>query len=203
MQGTFVSPEIDLLSFMNALNTDLSGRDHTFDVYCIRILGAGGQDRGFKSFSWAGLPEPVRDRLLNHEVATQVYDATEPESRKRLNQIYTVELQEARYINKQYEAVDPYAAVENFLNHYLEMKSIVYMTRIKKSPGKNQHSIGRNTGGSPVRLGDVFIVIRRNTGEEQQILPIDNRVTFPYQKLKLDAERVRELADLYFNKCEV
>ncbi len=193
-------------SFIDALNVRLRGENQTFDVYCIRILGGGGEDRGFKSIAWSGLPQAVRDAFLAHveKQYGKLQGGVDPATTKRLGQLYNDVLHETRYVYEQCEAVDPYAAIEKFLNDYFAMKSIVYMTKKRKSSGKSLQGSGRNAGRSPVRLGELFIVTHTLPERKQQSLrAVENSVTFPYQKLKFDTERVRELAELYFSKCEV
>lgn len=190
---------------------------HQFTVYTPSLVGRGGADWGFTSVGWDKLPDTVQEAFRQYvagELRTNPDAPTEEQHDARSTDRYrTWQLEkESLTLSKYVRAVindvcDPYSAAEVFREKYRRMKSVVYISRKRSSSGKGAHYGKRNYGGSPVQLRDVSVIVNDRSWEAQAnsetVTTHLSGPSFPYQKLKNEFPRQRELLGLFFDKCEV
>lgn len=185
-----------------------------YSVYTPRLIGRGGEDRGFKSVSWEKLPAPVQNALIRYlaeELGIKPNERSQPsdqayQQRYRKWELETETLTLSKYLAAEVISCDPFSAAEEFREQYSLMKHVVYISR--KSTGasshKSIHYTHRNTGRRAVQLQDVSVIIGgQDRVDQEPILVHLDKPSFPYQKLKNEFPRQRELLELFYDKCVV
>ena len=186
----------------------------TYRVYTPRLLGRGGEDSGFKSDPWERLPANVQKAFSNYlaqelridpEKTSDEHDDTY-KARYRKWQLETETLAISKYLISEVLSCDPHSAGEEFREKYNSMKHMVYISR--KSTGtsshKTPHYTHRNTGRSPVQLQEFSVIVGAQDDANEGITLVHlDKPAFPYQKLKNEFARQRELVALFYNHCLV
>ena len=142
---------------------------------------------------------------IDPNASTKMHDDAY-EGRYRKWQLETESLSLSKYLRADIPARDPYSAAEEFRTRYNFMKHVIYISRKSTGPTskKSTHYTHRNTGRSPVQLQEFSVIVGGDAGVGEEItLTHLDRPSFPYQKLKNEFPRQRELMALFYDKCVV
>jgi hypothetical protein len=185
-----------------------------FTVYTPRLIGRGGEDWGFISVNWNKLPGDVQSAFLTYiarelridpDIRTAQHDAAY-QARYRKWELERETLNLSKYIRVEVPSRDPYSAAELFREQYCRMKSVLYISRKSTGPSseKSSHYTHRNVGRSPVQLQDVSVIVDAcavERGANDAVVTAHlNAPAFPYQKLKNEFQRQRELLGFVFRQ---